>query len=110
CYRSSNLSRPQSFALRNPRAALLQLRVFRLGRPQNGDVGVGVFPEREEILIGGAGFGEGGTLWHGRLARGAHGRDGRATYTGFEGVSAGQSEAGQRAPGKVHHHSSVVDE
>jgi len=30
---------------------LLQLRVLRLGLLQDGDVGVGVFPEREEILI-----------------------------------------------------------
>ena len=36
---------------------LLQPRVFRLGLLQDGDVGVGVFPEREEILIGGFGFG-----------------------------------------------------
>jgi hypothetical protein len=36
---------------------LLYLCVFRLGLLQDGDVGVGVFPEREEILIGGAGFG-----------------------------------------------------
>ena len=26
---------------------------------QDGDVGVGVFPDGEEVLIGGAGFGEG---------------------------------------------------
>jgi hypothetical protein len=26
---------------------------------KDGNVGVGVFPEREEILIGGAGFGDG---------------------------------------------------
>jgi len=30
---------------------LLQLRVLGLGLFQNGDVGVGVFPEREEVLI-----------------------------------------------------------
>ncbi len=36
---------------------LLQLREFRLGLLQDGDVRVGVFPEREEILIGRAGFG-----------------------------------------------------
>jgi hypothetical protein len=33
--------------------------LFRLGFLQYGNIGVGVFPEREEILIGGAGFGEG---------------------------------------------------
>ena len=32
---------------------LLQLRVLRLGLLQDGDVGVGVFPEGEEIFIGG---------------------------------------------------------
>ena len=31
---------------------LLKIRVFRLGLLQDGDVGVGVFPGREEILIG----------------------------------------------------------
>jgi hypothetical protein len=36
---------------------LFQLRVLRLGFLQDGDVGVSVFPEGEEILIGGAGFG-----------------------------------------------------
>jgi hypothetical protein len=33
--------------------------IFRLGFLQDGDVGVGVFPEREEVLIGGSGFGQG---------------------------------------------------
>jgi hypothetical protein len=32
--------------------ALLQLRVLGFGFLQDGDVGIGVFPEREEILIG----------------------------------------------------------
>ena len=31
---------------------LLQLRVLRLGLLQNGDVGVGVFPEGEEVVVG----------------------------------------------------------
>src|ERR1035438_8316507 len=35
------------------RKALLQLCVFRLGLLQYGNVGVGVFPEREEIFVGG---------------------------------------------------------
>jgi hypothetical protein len=35
----------------------LQFRVFRLGLLQDGEVGVGVFPEGEEILIGHLGFG-----------------------------------------------------
>ena len=44
-------------------AALLPLRVLRLGLLEDGDVRIGVFPEREEILIGGAGFGSGVRLW-----------------------------------------------
>src|ERR1035438_3597094 len=32
---------------------LLQLREFRLGFLQDGDVGVGVFPEGEEVFVGG---------------------------------------------------------
>jgi hypothetical protein len=36
---------------------LSQLRVFRLGSDENRNVRVGVFPEREEILIGRLGFG-----------------------------------------------------
>ena len=41
---------------------LFQLCVFRLGFLQHGNLGVGVFPEGEKILIGGAGFGEGDLL------------------------------------------------
>lgn len=39
------------------RPALLQLGVFGLGFFQDADVGVGVFPESEEILIRRLGFG-----------------------------------------------------
>jgi hypothetical protein len=35
----------------------LQLCVLRLGFLQDGNVGVGVFPEGEEIFVGGTGFG-----------------------------------------------------
>jgi hypothetical protein len=35
---------------------LFQLRVFRFRSDEDGNVGVGVFPEREEILIGRAGL------------------------------------------------------
>src|SRR5581483_6423911 len=34
-----------------------QLRELRLGLLQDGNVGIGVFPQREEVLIGGARFG-----------------------------------------------------
>ena len=33
---------------------LLQLRVLRFGFLQDGNVGVGVFPQREEVLVSGA--------------------------------------------------------
>jgi hypothetical protein len=36
---------------------LFQLGVLGLGLPQDGDVRVSVLPEREEIIVGGAGFG-----------------------------------------------------
>src|ERR1700686_625864 len=39
------------------RARLLHFLVLRLGLLQDGAVGVGVFPEREEILIRGTGLG-----------------------------------------------------
>ena len=32
--------------------ASLQLRILRLGLLQDGDVGIGVFPECEEVLVG----------------------------------------------------------
>ncbi len=67
---------------------LFQPCVLRLGFPQDGNIRVGVFPDREEILIGGAGLGS----------------------VALHGVSTRQSDAGQRTPGKVHHQSSVVDE
>src|ERR1700686_978898 len=67
---------------------LLQLRVLRFGFLQDGDVGIGVFPEGDEILIALAGFD--------RVA--------------LHGVSASQAEAGERSPGKVHYQSSVVAE
>ena len=35
---------------------LLQLRVFRLGFLQDGNVGVGVFPKGKEVLVGRLGF------------------------------------------------------
>jgi hypothetical protein len=35
----------------------MQLRVFRFCNNQDGNIRVGVFPKREEILIGRLGFG-----------------------------------------------------
>ena len=45
--------RPPKLVIRHS----LQLCVFCLGLLEDRDVGVGVFPEREEILVGSAGFG-----------------------------------------------------
>src|SRR5215469_2361127 len=45
---------------RNSAMRLLQFRVLGLGLLQDGDVGVGVFPQCEEILIGGEGASVGG--------------------------------------------------
>ena len=36
--------------------SLLQPRVLGLGLLQDGDVGVGIFPQGEEVLVGGACF------------------------------------------------------
>ena len=38
-------------------AWLLQLCILGLGSDENGNVRVGVFPKREEIIVSGAGFG-----------------------------------------------------
>src|SRR5262245_42829021 len=67
---------------------LVQSRVLSLRVRQNRDVGVGIFPEREELAVGGA--------CHGDIA--------------LQRVSASETEAGQRAPRKRDDHASVVDE
>ncbi len=64
---SSPLNRPSMCAWSE--TALVELSVFGLGLFEDGDVRVGVFPEGEEILVGGAGFGKGGIGVHG-LCRG----------------------------------------
>ena len=67
---------------------LLQFGVLGFGLDKDGDVGVRIFPEGEEILIRGTCF------------------DRVPTHR----VSTRQAEAGQRSPWEVHHQSSVVDE
>lgn len=54
---------------------LLKFCVLRFSLLKDGDVGIGVFPEREEVLIRGAGFG----------------------FVGLKSVSAGESQVSQRA-------------
>jgi len=48
-------SRPQVSFSFSTLDGCLQLPVFRFGLLQDGDVGVGVFPEGEEVFVGGAG-------------------------------------------------------
>ena len=67
--------------------SLLQLCVLCFGLLQDRNIRISVFPEREEILVGGTGLGD-VTLY---------------------GISARQSEAGQCSPGKVSYESPVVD-
>ena len=66
---------------------LLQLRVLRFGFFEDGNVGVGVFPEGEEVLVAGARF------------RGV----------AQQGIGSSQLEMGQRAQGKINRHAPVVD-
>jgi hypothetical protein len=44
-------NRKYLFAFKAWASELLQLRVLRLGLLQDGNVGVGVFPEGEEVLV-----------------------------------------------------------
>ena len=100
---------------------LLQLCVFRFGFLQDGDVGVGVFPQIEEILVGGAGLGEGVRLWRGQPAPIRRGvacgapvvsrrPGGRATCAGFECIGPAQAEVGQRAQWTIHHQAGMVED
>src|SRR5262245_27300225 len=65
---------------------LLQFRVFRFGLLQDGDVGVGVFPEGEEVLVFATGVGK----------------------IALEGISAGETDVGQRACWVFEHESGVT--
>ena len=51
-YRPELTQRPSG--LKRYGAQLLQPRAFRFGLLEDGDVGVGIFPEVEEVLVGGA--------------------------------------------------------
>ncbi len=62
--------------------------VLRLGFLQDGDVGVGVFPEGEEVLVSGAGLGG----------------------VALERVGTGEAEMGERAQRKVDDNATVVEE
>jgi hypothetical protein len=68
--------------------SLLQLRVLRLGFLQDRNIGVGVFPEREEIFVGGERLG-GITL---------------------QSVGAGEADVGQRVDGFVGYNSAMAED
>ena len=65
----------------------MKLRVLRFRSDENRNVSVGVFPKREEILIGGLGLG--GIALH--------------------GVSAGEAEMCECADGCVENNSTMVE-
>src|SRR6202049_5088479 len=75
-----------------------QFRVFRFRSDEDGDAGVGVFPEREEILVAGPGFGACGvsigTLDGLRLKR----------------VGAGEAEVGERAGRAIPQEAAMVED
>src|SRR5438309_12017122 len=64
---------------------LLQLRILRLGFLQDRDVGVGIFPEGEEVLV----------------------RRACSSHIALHTVSAGKSQASKSAEGKVQHDSTM---
>ena len=66
----------------------MQLRALRFGFLQDGDVGVGVFPQREEVVVRGAGF----------------------RSVALHGVSAGEAEMRERSNGFVDHNTSMVQD
>jgi len=53
-YGAPHLSAKRDFNPPGQRAAQHALRVLRLGLLQDGNVRIGIFPEREEIFVGGA--------------------------------------------------------
>ena len=66
----------------------MQLRVLRFGLSQDGDVGVGVFPEGEEVLVSGFCF---GTI-------------------ALHRVAASQAEMGKGTQREVHDDATVIHE
>lgn len=77
---------------------LLQFRVLGFGLLQDWDVGVGVFPESEEVLVSSAGVRAG-------VVRG-----GALRELSYEGVGASQADMCQRADRLVQNGTAVVDD
>jgi hypothetical protein len=63
---------------------LFQLGVFSLGLFQDGDVGVGVFPECDEVLVGGQAFAVSSAMRKHRLYSGRPMRRSRSWKRGSE--------------------------
>ena len=77
---------------------MAQLGVFGFGLDEDGDAGVGVLPEGEEVLIGAAGVGKSG------------GGVGTMGGLGFEGEGAGDLEMGECADGFIEHDAGVIED
>src|ERR1700693_5165325 len=90
CESQSSLRQKEGFFL------LLQLRVLGLGLLQDGDAGVGVFPEGEEIFVGGERPDAGGI--------GVRSLPGSR----LQGVGTSHPQMGQRSRPAVPHDSAVV--
>src|SRR5450631_95030 len=90
-------SRMRNRWLRNHGDSLLQLRVFCLGFLQDGDVGVGVFPESEEVFVGSERPDAGGIGI--RSLRGSR----------LQGVGTSHPEMCQRSGPAVPHNAAVVE-
>jgi hypothetical protein len=69
------LATVQSFVRQQLGRGLLQLRVLGFGLLKDGDVGVGVFPEGEEVLVGCSGL----------------------VCVAFQSVGSGEAKVGQRS-------------
>jgi|SRR5579871_1693767 len=88
---------------------LLQLRVLGFGFLQDGNIQVGVFPEREEISVGGEGASAGGITISCRALLRLNGRDSRPS-TSLQGVGTGYSQMRQRSRPAVPDEPVVVDD
>ena len=82
--------------LPSPRSSLFQFGVFGFRLFKDGDVRVSVFPKGQEILVGGAGLGQGIRLWGRPLWVPGWGGQRAFPRTGLEGISAAQAEVRQR--------------
>src|SRR5215469_2674952 len=69
-------------------AAPLQFGVLGLGLLQDGDVGVGILPQGEEIIVGGTGF----------------------RSIALQRIGAGEPEMGERAQRAIHDSRAVINE